>query len=326
MANITGGAGTITAADVASATSAGGAGQTLITGTPTAKSFVLDNLTGAESGFYALITGNASANTLAFEFSEDGGATWVQFAAAEVAIAGTATTLNSTTTNGVFVGVAAGLTQVRVRCTAYVGGTVSVSFQHGVGAAAGATGAVLAAILIDTNDIETSVGNIPPLGQAVKASSTPVTMASDQPAIPTSPGAPPTASIVAGANNGTATQTITDITGATGIAATKVFQGNVAISASAAQVAAANAAGSLVVTVTWVPGTGGTTTQRVATVNLNFPAGGATGTGLWDSKTIVVPVQLYVGTAGTGKFQATVTTTGTITALAWDVIVNGTAQ
>jgi hypothetical protein len=137
--------------------------------------------------------------------------------------------------------------------------------------------------------------------------------------------APGSASIFAGAANGTATQAATDIPGATGITANKVFQGTIAINASAAQVAAANAVGMLVVTVTWVPGTSGTAAQRVATVNLNLPAGGASGPGQWASGSIVVPVQLYVGTTA-GKFQCTVTTTGTVTALAWDAIVSGNAN
>ena len=136
---------------------------------------------------------------------------------------------------------------------------------------------------------------------------------------------PSASSIVSGANNGTATQTVTDITGATNIPANTKFSGNIAVSASAQAVAGTTAAGTLVVTVTWVPGTGGTTAQRVATVNLNLGAQNAAATQAQQlSDSIVVPVQLYIGTT-VGKFQATVTTTGTISALSWDVVVNGNA-
>lgn len=135
---------------------------------------------------------------------------------------------------------------------------------------------------------------------------------------------PASGTIFAGANNGTSTQSATDITGATGITANKVFTGFAAISASAANATAA-ATGTLIVTITWVPGTSGTAAQRVATVNLNIPAGIAATDGTGAQGTIVVPILLYVGTT-TGKFQATVTTTGTVSAFLWDVMISGNAQ
>ncbi len=132
--------------------------------------------------------------------------------------------------------------------------------------------------------------------------------------------------IFAGAVNGTTVQTVTDLTGATGITANKVFTGNISISAAASQIAALAAAGTLNVNVTWVAGSGGTASQRVASVNLLFGVGSVTNlTAPLAFNSIIVPVQLYVGTT-TGKFQYTVATTGTISTMAWDIIVTGTAN
>lgn len=130
-------------------------------------------------------------------------------------------------------------------------------------------------------------------------------------------------SIVAGAQNGTATQVATDITNAT-VGANKVFQGSVSVSAAATVAVNANTAGTLAVYVNWVPGTSGTAAQRVAAVDLTFPANGAAGAGLCDSDTVTVPLMLYAGTTG-GKFQCTATATGTINTLQFDVVVNGMA-
>lgn len=144
--------------------------------------------------------------------------------------------------------------------------------------------------------------------------------------IPTLPGPVPAASIFSGASTGTGTQAATDITGATGITANTVFEGNASISLSAAQTAALAAAGTARVTITWVPGTGGTTAVVVAALGLNFGLGGVTNlTAPHSELSIVVPILVYVGTT-TGKFQATVATTGTISAMNWEVTASGSAR
>lgn len=134
---------------------------------------------------------------------------------------------------------------------------------------------------------------------------------------------PPNTTIVLGALNGSASQTVTDITGAT-VAANKVFQGNAHISL-AVQNPAATITGSAIATITWVPGTGGTTARRVATVNLELAATGVSLNGISDNNVISVPLTLYAGTTG-GKFQGTVTIAGTITSVLWDFVISGTAQ
>jgi hypothetical protein len=135
---------------------------------------------------------------------------------------------------------------------------------------------------------------------------------------------PPSTLVVSGAANGTAAQAVTDL--GVAVAATKVFEGVIAISIAASQATAVNAAGTLHVEVSWVPGTGGTAAQRVAAADIQFSANGATGAGQAMAVAVAVPnVTLYAGTTG-GKFQYTVTTTGTISALMYDVMVNGIAQ
>ncbi len=134
---------------------------------------------------------------------------------------------------------------------------------------------------------------------------------------------PPNTTIVLGALNGAASQTVTDITGAA-VAANKVFQGTAHISL-AVQNPASTATGSVIATITWVPGSGGTTARRVATVNLELAATGISLNGISDNNVISVPLVLYAGTTD-GKFQGTVTIAGVITSVLWDFVISGTAQ
>lgn len=161
------------------------------------------------------------------------------------------------------------------------------------------------------------------LGQAAMAASTPVVIASDQTAIPVTPGSPTAANIVAGALAGSGGQSVTDIAGAN-VGANKTFVGNVLVSV-AAQNPAATATGSVVATITWLPGTSGTTARRVATINLELAATGAAINGINDSGSISIPIAVYAGTTA-GKFQVTITLTGTVTGVIWDAVVNGVAQ
>lgn len=142
--------------------------------------------------------------------------------------------------------------------------------------------------------------------------------------IPVTLEAPATAVPILAAANGTATQAITDITGAT-VAAGAQFDGNVMISV-AAENAPVTATGTLQVKVTWVPGTGGTTTNPVAVIDLSLPATSATSLqGAFDSGQITVPINVAAGSTA-GKFRCTVTSTGTISGMIWDVVVNGVVQ
>ena len=152
-------------------------------------------------------------------------------------------------------------------------------------------------------------------------------VSSDNPLpVSSTPNAPLSTSIFSGTATGTAAAAVADIAGTTGITANKVFQGVVAISATATQSSTVQAAGTLVVTITWVPGSGGTTTQRVATVNINLAANAPLNlTATETNSTITIPIQLYVGTT-TGKFQVEVLVTGTISTLAWSVFVNGSVS
>lgn len=165
-----------------------------------------------------------------------------------------------------------------------------------------------------TSGLHTQVSDVAPL---------PVSIATT---VPVSIAAPAAASVFAGALNGAATQTVVDITGATGITANKVFTGVASISLAAAQTAALAAAGTVRATVTWVPGTDGTAAVVVAAIDLNFGVGGITNLMAPHSElTIMVPVTVYVGTTA-GKFQVTIATTGTVTTLAWGVTVGGSVS
>lgn len=166
-----------------------------------------------------------------------------------------------------------------------------------------------------TASVTAYTGTSPPFLPDVTTATAPVAVAS-----------PPAASVFAGALAGSATQAVTDITGATGITANTVFAGSVSISLTAAQTAALAAAGTARAAVSWVPGTGGTAAVVVAAIDLSFGLGGVTNlTAPHTELTAAVPVLVYVGTTA-GKFQVTVTTTGTVTTIGWDVTLSGSSR
>lgn len=120
--------GSITAADVGSTTSSGASGQTVIAGTATAASTVPATLSGHTS--YTMELTGTWVGTVQVDKSSDGGTTWVTAGATRTGQIGSD---SSMTTNGVWHGNAAALTQLRVRCTAYTSGTVTVRIQPGYG-------------------------------------------------------------------------------------------------------------------------------------------------------------------------------------------------
>jgi hypothetical protein len=131
--------GNITAVDVATTTTGGAGGQSLVTGGPTLNSSVSAPLSGAAS--FTLSVLGTWVGTLTFEKSQDG-ATYVPVSLLPV---GSSTPLATTTTNGVFHGSGAGYTMIRVRCTAFTSGNAAVVVQSGIG-----PGTVSAALIAGT--------------------------------------------------------------------------------------------------------------------------------------------------------------------------------
>lgn len=120
--------GTITAADVASVSSTGAGNQSLLSGTPTAGSTVAANVDGMSS-FAVQVTGTFVA-TYAIERSLDNGVNWTVIGAFA---AGTNVTGQSWTSPGMFHGNASSCTNIRVRCTAFTSGSLSVRVMEGAG-------------------------------------------------------------------------------------------------------------------------------------------------------------------------------------------------
>ena len=119
-------ANTITAADVASVTTTGQGGQSLITGTPIPGSVV--TFATFETGFGFDLSG-AWSGTIVVEESVDG----IAWTPISVEINGVGSVTASITANGYFRGQCQRGATVRVRCTVYTSGTVNVSFYAGSG-------------------------------------------------------------------------------------------------------------------------------------------------------------------------------------------------
>ena len=113
--------GPITAADSATTTVAGQSGVTLVTGSPTASSFQTWALNGHSSATLT-VTGTFVA-TAQIETSADGGTT---YAPASAKILGASIVSSSITAPGVFRLDVTGMTNVRVRASAYTSGTMTV--------------------------------------------------------------------------------------------------------------------------------------------------------------------------------------------------------
>lgn len=119
--------GSITAADVASTSTAGNNSQNLITGTPTTNSAASFAISTLET-IRCQITGTFVA-TLVTELSSDGGTTWVAVSGHQTGTAFNTGSFTNIANVDVNVG---GATNFRVRSTAYTSGTATVSIQKSV--------------------------------------------------------------------------------------------------------------------------------------------------------------------------------------------------
>lgn len=115
----------ITVADSGSSSATGLGGQTVITGTPTPGSFVSVKARGTDS-FIAQALGAFTA-TLVAEASFDGGTTWYLVT---VLPSGESTPIASMTVAGSALIAAAGAANVRVRCTSFSSGPLSVGIEN----------------------------------------------------------------------------------------------------------------------------------------------------------------------------------------------------
>lgn len=114
------GAATITAADVATTTTAGQSGVNQIAGAPTANSSITWNLTG-QSSLNITLTGPFVAGAV-FDVTADGGLT---YAPSSAKVTGTGAVVGSVTGVGTFRLDVAGMTGARLRATSYTSGTIT---------------------------------------------------------------------------------------------------------------------------------------------------------------------------------------------------------
>ena len=112
---------TITAADSASTTASGQNGASIVTGSPTANSFVTQAVNGASTARLQL--SGSWVGTLSLEQSVDGGVT---FGAMGCHVNGTLYSQSAITGNGIFDCEVAGATHIRARATSFVGGGTAV--------------------------------------------------------------------------------------------------------------------------------------------------------------------------------------------------------
>lgn len=117
--------GSITAVDAVSATTTNASGQSIITGTPTAGSAVSVAITGHDTA--TLMLSGTANTTCVFERSMDGGTTWLTFSMDLLSL-GTAASSLAMSDNKAYIlrQNVGGITNVRVRCTTYGSGTVTV--------------------------------------------------------------------------------------------------------------------------------------------------------------------------------------------------------
>lgn len=130
----------------------------------------------ASGGATFTVGANASANTLQFEASGDGGATWVAF---NVTPSNGTTAVTSTTSTGTWQGNIAGYTAVRIRMSTLVSGTATVSIitslasaRSGGGGGGAASGLTFGGTTINTTS------TAPTSGQCVEYNGTGLTGAS----------------------------------------------------------------------------------------------------------------------------------------------------
>jgi hypothetical protein len=122
--------GTISAADAATSASTNSISQTYITGTPTANSSVSVTLS-ANPAITFQLSGTFNG-TLQFERSIDGGTAFVPFSVETVSVGSSQSSL-AISDNKTYVlrGNVGSMTTVRVRCSSYTSGTLTVRFQPG---------------------------------------------------------------------------------------------------------------------------------------------------------------------------------------------------
>lgn len=103
----------------------------------------------ASGGATFTVGANASANTLQFEATGDGGSTWVAF---NVTPSNGTTAVTSTTSTGTWQGNVAGYTAVRIRMSALVSGTATVSIITSLASAraGGGGGSPVASLQVNT--------------------------------------------------------------------------------------------------------------------------------------------------------------------------------
>jgi hypothetical protein len=123
---------TITAADSGSSTASGQNGASIVTGSPSANSFIVQAVNGASTA--RLQSSGSWVGMLALEQSIDGGAT---YGAMGCHVNGTIFSGTMITANGIFDCELTGATHLRVRATSFVGGgtavlTVTVTASTGV--------------------------------------------------------------------------------------------------------------------------------------------------------------------------------------------------
>lgn len=124
--------GTITALDAGSTSITNAINQTTVTGTPTAGAAVQATLS-ADNSIVVQLSGTF-AGTVAFERSIDGGITWVSFSLEQLSVGATASSLALSDNKAYLLrGNVGAMTAVRVRCTAYTSGTLSVRLQPAYG-------------------------------------------------------------------------------------------------------------------------------------------------------------------------------------------------
>ena len=115
---------TITAADSASTTTSGQNGASIITGSPTANSFISQAVNGVSTARLQL--SGSFVGTISLEQSIDGGST---YGAMGCHVNGTAFSTSSISGNGIFDCEVTGATNIRVRATSFVGGGTAVLTQ-----------------------------------------------------------------------------------------------------------------------------------------------------------------------------------------------------
>jgi hypothetical protein len=131
--------GTISAADSGTSSATNAIGQTTITGSPTASSFVAASLSGCSTARIQLKSNSTFTGTIVFEKSFDGGTTYLSTMIAAPGTTGPSPVSSATFAAAVstqeFLANCGGVTNIRVRATSVSGSapTVSVTIQPAYG-------------------------------------------------------------------------------------------------------------------------------------------------------------------------------------------------